>query len=224
MNAEPNKSKRFNYKLAIILLVSSVAVILLILPMFMGRMGGRGHERSRTISNAKQIGLALFEFEQDYEAYPNNETLKAVTDAFPEHSHDLTGNSSNALFRQLLAAEIAYSEEIFYSKTKSSRKPDGNIALGEALNKGEVGFAYISGLNAKDDPSTPLVLTPLIPGTTKFDPEPFDGTAFVMQIDQNVRTYIIHKDGRIYDKDGIDILSPEHPIWKGKAPTIHYPE
>lgn len=223
MNPEPKKSKRFNYKLAIILLISSVGLLLLLLPMFMSQTGGHGHSRSQTISNIKTIGLALWEFEQNYDAYPYNETIKVVTNAFPEHGHDLSGNSSNALFRQLLAANIAPSEEIFYAKTRNSKKPDGNIALGEALNKGEVGFAYISGLNAEDDQSTPLVLTPMIPGTTKFDPEPFDGTAIVLHINQSVSTFTIREDGTIHDKDG-DIISPNHPIWNGKTPTIHYPE
>jgi hypothetical protein len=39
----------------------------------------------------------------------------------------------------------------------------------------------------------------------------------------NVRTYDIHKDGHVYDK-GINLLSPKHPVWKGKPPDIRYPE
>ena len=39
----------------------------------------------------------------------------------------------------------------------------------------------------------------------------------------SVRTYEIQKDGHIYEK-GIDLLSPKHPVWKGKAPDIRYPE
>lgn len=223
MHAKPKKPKPFNYKIGLLILIASVALIPLLLPMLMSQTC-RGHTKSEAISNIKQIGLALFEFESDYGAYPNSETTKEITNAFPNHGHDLTGNSSNAIFRQFLAAGIAPSEEMFYAKTKSSRKPDGNISLGEALKKGEVGFAYISGLNAEDHPSTPLVLTPLIPGTTKFDPGPFDGKAIVLQIDQKVRTFTIHEDGHIYDKDGIDILSSKHPIWNGKALKIHYPE
>jgi hypothetical protein len=97
------------------------------------------------------------------------------------------------------------------------------VTPGEALKKGEVGFSYITGLSFKDDPLTPIVLTPLIPGTTKFDPKPFNGKAIVLHIDNSVRTYDINKDGHVYDK-GIDILSAKHPIWKGKAPDIRYPE
>lgn len=70
---------------------------------------------------------------------------------------------------------------------------------------------------------TPIVLTPLIPGTTKFDPEPFKGKAIKLRINQSALTYDIHKDGHVYDKD-IDILSAKHPVWNGKAPDIRYPE
>ena len=72
-------------------------------------------------------------------------------------------------------------------------------------------------------PAHPLVLTPLIPGTTNFDPKPFDGKAIILHIDNSVRTYDIHKDGHVYDK-GINLLSPKHPVWKGKSPDIRYPE
>lgn len=172
------------------------------------------HARLQNIKNSKQIGLALFEFEQDYGTYPNSETAKEITDTFPNHGYDLTGNSSNALFRQLLASGIAPSEDIFYAKTRTSKKPDGNTAPGEALKKGEVGFAYISGLSTAGNPSRILLIGPAIPGTTKFDPKPFDGLAFVLHVDQSVAFYKIKKDGNI----------PDHPIWNGKTPTIHYPE
>ncbi len=223
MNAEPKKSKRFNYKRVIIILVSVVALIFLIQPIFMTRCGGEGHDRARTLSNTKQIGLALFEFEGDYGSYPDAETAKDVTDAFPDHGYNLSGNSSNALFLQLFSSGIVRSEEIFYSKIKDSQKPDGVITPGEALQKGEVGFSYIYGLTSKDDPLTPLILTPLIPGTTKFDPKPFNGKAIIYFINNNAHIYEIDEDGHVYI-EGIDILSSKHPVWKGRAPDISYPE
>ena len=223
MNPEPKKRKRFNYKLAIILLIGSVGLILLIFPMFMPPTGGRGHNLKESISNQKQLSLALLEFESDFGAFPNRETAKDVTEAFPDHGYDLTGNFSNALFRQLLAAGIVQSEEIFHVDIKNFNKPNGNIAPGEALRKGEVGFAYISNQASAGNPFRPLLLCPLIPGTTKFDPKPFNGHAVILKIDQSVKAYKIREDGTIHDKDG-DILSPNHPMWNGKAPTIHYPE
>jgi hypothetical protein len=174
-------------------------------------------------SNLKQIGLALFEFDNDFGNFPNDDTTKDVNLAFPKNGHNLTGRSSNAAFLQLIATGITSSEYIFDARINGSIRPDEIIIPGEALKKSEVGFSYISDLSTSDDPLTPLVLTPLIPGTTKFDPKPFDGNAIILHIDQSVSIHIIAKDGHVYDK-GINILSPKHPVWKGKTPDIRYPE
>ena len=179
--------------------------------------------RKEATTNAKQIRLALFAFEEYFGAYPSTATATEVTAEYPSHGYNLTGNSSNAIFRQLFAAKVIDTEMPFYVKIMNAIKPDGIIIPREALKKGEVGFAYISGLSTAGNPNTPILLTPMIPGTTKFDPEPFDGKAIALRIDGSVTTYKINKDGHIYDKDG-DVLSPKHPFWNGKTPTIHYPE
>ena len=217
-NTRISPLKFFLHFIAIIFIAFMAAIII---PLIMAqKLSGR---KSETINNAKQIGLALSEFDDEFKKYPSPSSASEVKEANPDQQFDLTGNSSNAIFRQLFAAEIAESEEMFYAENKNTIKPDGHISLGEALKKGEVGFSYISGLSSKNNPLTPIVVTPLISGTTKFDPEPFDGKAIVLRIDNTITTYSINKDGHIYDK-GIDILSPKHPFWGGKAPLIHYPE
>ncbi len=221
MRAKPKKSKRFNYKVGIIL-IASVALILLLLPMFPQRTC-RGHDRIEALNNAKQLSIALFSFQEEFGSYPNESTVALVTESYPNHGYDLTGTSSNALFRQFMAAGIAESEQMFCAKIPGSVRPDGNIAPGEALKKGECNFAYISGLSSAGDPARPIVLAPVIPGTKKFDPKPFDGKAIILRTDNTAGTYDIDKDGHVYDKDG-DILSPKNPIWNGKAPDIRYPE
>lgn len=221
MDAEPKKSNRSDFMIGIIMLITVVCLVLLSLPMVM--TSARKSKSAEAISNSKQIGLALYEFESDYGAYPNKETAVDVAESFPDQTYNLSGKSSNALFLQLFTAGIVRSEELFYTNIKDCKKPDGIITPGEALQKGEVGFSYICGLTSKDDPATPLLLTPLIPGTTKFDPEALEGKAIIYQINNEVITYDIHKDGHVYI-DGIDILSPKHPIWNGKAPDIRYPE
>jgi hypothetical protein len=182
--------------------------------------------RFGTTNNSRQLGSALIEFESKFGNFPNDATAKAIIESTGT-SLDLSGASSNAALRQLIAAEVTPTEAIFDACIYGATSPDGIITPGEALKKGEVGFSYISSLSSKNDPSTPILLTPMIPGTTKFDPKPFEnggrGYAIVLHIDNSVRAYDIAKDGHIYDK-GIDLLSPKNPIWKGKAPDIRYPE
>ena len=112
---------------------------------------------------------------------------------------------------------------MFKLRCKKSVEPDGNIKPGEILKKGECGFVYISGLSTSGNPSRLVILAPLIPGTKKFDPKPFDGKAIGLRIDNSVGIYTINEDGNIYNK-GINILSPEYPIWGREAPDIRYPE
>lgn len=69
-----------------------------------------------------------------------------------------------------------------------------------------------------------LAFCPIIPGTDRFDPKPFDGQAIFLRTDNSVISMRIGKDGHIYDDKGIDILSPENPIWDGQAPDIRYPD
>jgi type II secretory pathway pseudopilin PulG len=205
-----------------------VASILFILALLTAPITVRSRKKADQVeatSNVRQIGLALLEFDIEYGTFPSDATVALVAKLHPAHSFDLSGKSSNAMFRQLFAAELTQSEQMFYAKVRNARKPDGNFAHGKALERGEVGFAFISGLSSKDDPNTPIVLAPMIPGTTKFDTKGFEGygQAVFLFTDNSARSFKIEKDGHIYDK-GIDLLSPKHPIWKGKKPDIRYPE
>ena len=179
--------------------------------------------QTEATSNLRQIGLAIFEFETEYGAYPNDDTRALVAKSHPDHGLNLSGKSSNALFRQLFAAGLTQSEAMFYAEVKGTKKPDGVISPGELLKKGEVGFGYIAGLSTEGNPARVIAFCPIIPGTDRFDPKPFKGKAVALRIDQSVSSYKINPDGHINDEDG-NLLSPQHPFWKGKAPDIRYPE
>ncbi len=219
LNRQPKWFKPMFYGV----IISSVIFAFLILaaPLFIRKRGP--HYQTETTSNARQIGIALLEFETDYGAFPSDATAADVTKLYPSHGFNLSGKSSNALFLQFFAAGLTQSEAMFYAKSQNVMKPDGIITPSEALKSREVGFAYISGLTSKDDPRTPIALSPIIPGTTKFDRKIHKGNAVILHIDNSVSSYDIHKDGHVYDK-GINLLSPKHPVWKGKAPDIRYPE
>ena len=230
MNAEPNPEfEKPNQNLKELKKVSLICILLLLLGSFFWLTrpvilkSYKNENKASAISNSKQVCLALFEFENDYGSYPNAETAKIVTEAFPNHGYDLSGNSSNAAFRQLIAAGIVQTEDTFYFPVEGSKKPDGNISPGHALEKGECNFAYIAVGSTAGNPSRPLLIGNVIPGTTTFDPKPYNGIAIVLKVDQSASAYKIAKDGHVYDK-GIDILSPKHPVWKGKTPDIRYPE
>ncbi|MBC7980806.1 MAG: hypothetical protein H7Y36_09615, partial [Armatimonadetes bacterium] len=163
LNRQPKWFKPVFYGL----IISSAlfAIILLATPLLVRRR--EPHYQTEAYNNARQIGLALSEFDDEFGSFPNPSTIAKVTTSNPSHSLNLSGASSNAAFRQFFAAYMTQSESMFYAKITGTIKPDGIFTPGEALKKTEVGFSYISGLSSTGtDPSTPLVLTPLLPGTT----------------------------------------------------------
>ncbi len=186
----------------------------------------RSHKNAnltQAISNLKQIGLSLLEFENEFGEYPNEKTAPLVTKRYSQHRYNLSGKSSNAFFRQIFAAGITGSEAIFYAKIPRIREPDDDTKRGKCLEKGEVAFAYISGLSTEGNPARIVAFAPVIPGTTRFNPKPFKGMAVFLRMDNAVISMKIGEDGHVR-QGGIDILSPENPVWNGELIDIRYPE
>lgn len=179
-------------------------------------------DRPEALNNARQISLSLIEFDAEYGRFPDASTISLVKETSGTVLA-LDDTSSNKLFRQLLAYRLK-SEKPFWAKTKESpRKPDdifdSNLT---ALAPGECGFAYVAGLSSKDDPDTPLLLTPLLKGQKKFDRSPHNGKAVILFLG-SARALPIEKDGRVM-LNGMDLFDPRQPFWKGKAPDIKWPE
>ena len=179
-------------------------------------------DQTEAISNAKQIGLALFQFEDEYGNYPNAATASLV--AAKTQTPQITGSSSNARFRQLFSANITESEEMFYAKTPNTRKPDGIIVGNEAIAQNECGFGYIDNIPAKIKDSRPIAMAPFIPGTNKFDSKSFSGKAVILWTDNSVTTLTIDPSTGEALLKGKDILDPTHPIWGGTPPKLLLPE
>ncbi|WP_035613230.1 hypothetical protein [Haloferula sp. BvORR071] len=180
--------------------------------------------RDEAMRNMRAISIMLFEFDNEYGSYPSAKTaadVKAATD----RKLSFGDTSSNQLFRQLLAGGAGKSEKPFWAAiTSPPRKPDDHFTGDStALAKGECGFAYIAGLSTSSDPSTPLLMTPLLPGKREFDPKPFHGYAVILFNDNNASVFPIQKDGKVI-LNGMDIFDPKQPFWHGKAPDIKWPE
>ena len=95
-------------------------------------------DQTEATSNARQIGLALFEFETEYGSFPDSSTLTDINEIFTNAVVKGAADSdSNGYFKQLLQAGLTQSEAMFYAKTPFSKKPDGDISTdAEALESG----------------------------------------------------------------------------------------
>lgn len=201
--------------------VALVIPLTLFGPVLMRPRRDRG--ATEAIVNARMIGLAFFEFQSDYGSFPNESTAAAVKRKTGSPL-SLGGNASNDLFTQLLATGISQSEAMFYTKAKSTKKPD-NVWTSDAtaLAHGECAYAYIGGVDAAANPATPLAFGPVIPGTRTLDVKSNDGKAVILCMDNSVISLPINSAGKII-RHGYDLLDPANPIWGGKVPDVRWPK
>ena len=146
-------------------------------------------------SNAKQVWMLLVEFDQDYGAFPNDQTAKAE----PEFNA-YCGEYSNDYLGQLFAAGYTRSEEIFYAKAGSlnQHRPDDDTSTrAKTLEEGECGFGYIKGLGLRSHEETPILLTPMYGEGLKFNTEVYKGKAVVLRVDGAVKQYRLDENHHV---------------------------
>jgi prepilin-type N-terminal cleavage/methylation domain-containing protein len=190
MKNNPNYRRGFTLVELLVVIVIIASLAALSAPMIMRQV--KKAAQTEAISNSKQIGLAMFEFENDYGSFPSAATLEDVEESFPDAVvKGAAGGDSNGYFKQLFQCGITQSEEMFYAKARGTKKPDGDISSStEALAEREVGFGYLmdgdEGLSTAGNPSRVITVTPLAADGTNFDADPFDGKAIALKIDQSV--------------------------------------
>ena len=195
-------------------------LVLLVLVVTFGvkSSGGKGHAMIQATSNARQIGAALYEFQDEYGSCPSPSTVQAVKENTGT-TWRLEDRTANGLLKQLIVTGMMPSEEVFWCQG-SGKKPDNAFAReADALAKGECGFAYI----VCEAPTAPRLVAPLIPGTMRFDPKPFDGKAVVLFGDGKVAHMVISRAGNALHS-GMNLFDPSHPCWAGKPFEVFYPE
>ncbi len=205
----------------VVLIVALLGIVLIDSIPFQRPRPGRANQ-TEAVSNARQIGLALLEFEQEFGSFPDSNSIAKVREKHPTDLN-LGTKSSNDFFRQLLASGIVNNEAMFFAQISGTRKPDHIFTGTKALEKGECGFAYFPGASSTCNSKRPVAATPMIRGTDRFDPKSFDCKAVVLWSDNSVTSISIRKDGCAILGTSI-LMDPANPVWDGKPPVIAWPE
>lgn len=191
--------------IAIIVTLAGVAT-----PVLLGQKKKGDH--AKAVQNAKQVGYALFNFENDYGRYPDDDTETDITD---EDSAAVisTAGGSNDYFSQLIAAGYVDQEAPFFAKAGFTVEPD-NIkdSASDMLKEGEVGFSYVmrqSGraLNSSVNSAIPLIIAPAsVENAGEYDRNVYNKKSVVLRIDMSVRDPRINDDGEIRLRGGKGIV------------------
>lgn len=187
-------------------------------------------DQTEAVSNAKQIGLALIEFETEYGSFPD--TATAITVATNTGITPNAAGKANGLFSQLVATGITKSEAMFYAKSSYSKKPDGVIATfaSDVLAAGECGFGILlngsSGYSTSGNPGRVICATPFTKALTGelFDGDLYDGKAVVLKIDNSVSSVNIDVTSKLIKINNVDLMSTAAgSLFEGTTPTMIYP-
>ena len=183
--------------------------------------------KARTINNAKQLGIALTEFDSQYGEFPSDVSGELFAD---EGIKLPKGDTANHFLAQLLASNILDSEQVFFvDGLKRTKKADDNFETPETmLARGENGFGYVmlddgTALNQTHGSSEiPVLVAPLSKGgkLPTFQGKPFHGEGVVLRLDSSVGTNKINKKGELLSKKtGKNIfLNGQDTMW-GTADT-----
>lgn len=224
-NQKPTRGFTLVELLVVITIIAALAA--LVAPQVL--RGLKKADLATATSNARQIGLAMFDFQIEYGRFPDGDTAVQVDENFPGASMDSDEDSANGYFTQLFETNITQSEDIFYAKTANSVKPDGVFTGANCLEPGENAFGYImngqDGLTTGGSASRVLVVTPLIEGGD-FDPDPFDKKAVTLRIDQSVQSVNINAAGDATLGGGRELFDTgADSIWGTSVnPTLVEPE
>jgi prepilin-type N-terminal cleavage/methylation domain-containing protein len=234
MNMHKKLKGGFTLVELLVVIVIIAALAGLTAPMVMRQR--KKADQTEAINNARQVGLALMEFDNEYGRFPDNSTGQSVIDRTGT-ALTFGGGTANDHFRQLLAADIANSEQIFYAKTAFSRKPDNIFGTQDrALERGEVGFGYLmNGTNAfstSGNPGRPIIVAPLAydgsaVSTNRFDPDFYDSKAVILKLDNSATSINIRKEDGTARMDGNELLATgANTVWGagGITPTIVVPQ
>jgi type IV pilus assembly protein PilE len=165
-------------------------------------------DRQKAMSNLKSLYTVLQGFKTDNGSYPCDSTAERLQEDKPDLNFGaLTGDSSNAYFRQVYYTPSNVSEKPFFAKVSCNglnviQEGDEKLANGQALTRGENAMAYVMRKNSADPAmkdgvtkgNAPIAICGIYPSATPysgtqvaFDASSFRGHAFVLSNDGSVK-------------------------------------
>ncbi len=188
--------------------------------------------RAEAIMNAKQVGLALFGFDGEWGAYPDDSTAEDIKN---DLESDLTFGtaSSNDYFRQLIAAGYIDQEKPFFARASYLKKAgDNNMKGAEALKAGEVGFCYFmgdggTGLGSSGNSGRPVIAAAIKEGDTTgaFEEDIYNRKAVILRVDTSASIDTIRpSDGKVVIGGGKTLLDTgDDTVWGDLKPVVKPP-
>ena len=165
-------------------------------------------DRQKASSNLKSLHTVLQGFKTDNGSYPCDATAERLQEEKPDLNFGaLTGDNSNAYFRQVYYTPSNVSEKPFFAKVTCNgltvvQEGDEKLANGQALARGENAMAYVMRKNGEDQnlkdgvskSNAPLAICGIYPSATPyvgdglaFDGSSFRGHAFLLSCDGSVK-------------------------------------
>lgn len=223
MDLTPIRNTRRTRAMIALLAIVLAACVLVLVPVVINQQYVAAY--TEALNNTRAVRLALLEFDQEFGAFPDEQTRSQVEETTGVPLGPWTG-SANDCFRQLVAFGI-HNEDIFFAiHPEGSHQPDNAIEpiATQALQPGEVGLSYTYGLSSGSDPSTPLLLAPMKSGTLLAHPETYAGKAVVRLLDGSALPCSVTERGEILDPGGRPLLDPSRPCWQDRPIDIRDPE
>jgi prepilin-type N-terminal cleavage/methylation domain-containing protein len=224
-----NKNRKRGFTLVELLVVIAIIAALAALsaPMIINQI--KRADRTEAISNARQIGIAFFSFQEEYSSLPDADTQTTVEENNEDSDITASTDSANGYFRQLFISGITSSESMFFAKTGLSKKGDGALAE-KTLEAGENAYGYImnqdQGLTTGGNASRITAVTPLDDSGSKFNLDPFDSKAVCLKMDNSAVALTINSSGEVVLGGGKKLLDTgAGTIWgTSTTPQIVAPE
>ncbi|MDA7882233.1 type II secretion system GspH family protein [Akkermansiaceae bacterium] len=197
------KQMRKGFTLVELLVVIAIIAVLAGLATPAILKAKKSADKAKTINNAKQIGIAMTEFDSQYGEFPSDETRQLLED---EGSEVPIGNTANDYLAQLLISKILDSEKVFYAKgVRGVREGDDVFnTRDKALEKSENGFGYImlndgTALSQSYGSSAiPVICAPLKSGGIDpvFDAGAYNNEYVYLKLDSSVGTGKVNEAGK----------------------------